>query len=151
MMKSRKPIKNSADSSTFSQLSDEEEMSHYSSAFNNDATCLKQSHEVPAWYRGNKSLIFGYRPINNSYRDCFYSLFQLHNETGNIWSHLLGAILFIWLRIKLNQNDLMKSLNKVDVFCFDFYFFGAIICFTFSTCFHLFVSHSKPLFRVLAK
>jgi len=31
-----------------------------------------------------------------SYREAFCSLFTLHNETMNVWTHLLGALLFAW-------------------------------------------------------
>lgn len=31
-----------------------------------------------------------------SYRDACCSLFSLHNETMNVWTHLLGALLFVW-------------------------------------------------------
>lgn len=37
----------------------------------------------------------GYRPELLSYRRCAESLFYLHNESGNIWTHLLGGIFFI--------------------------------------------------------
>lgn len=36
----------------------------------------------------------GYR-INYNLKDCAISLFQWHNETTNIWSHLFGSILFL--------------------------------------------------------
>ena len=38
----------------------------------------------------------GYRINFSNYRLARLSLFQLHNETVNVWSHLLGALLFVW-------------------------------------------------------
>jgi adiponectin receptor len=38
----------------------------------------------------------GYR-INHSIGDCLQSLFQLHNETFNVWSHLIGCVIFLAL------------------------------------------------------
>ena len=35
----------------------------------------------------------GYR-VNLSPAECLRSIFQLHNETFNIWSHLIGFIIF---------------------------------------------------------
>ena len=55
--------------------------------------------ELPEWYRDNKYIRKGYRGWN---RSCIYyikSIFKWHNETLNIWSHLLGAIIFILLAI----------------------------------------------------
>ncbi|EKX31893.1 hypothetical protein GUITHDRAFT_121917 [Guillardia theta CCMP2712] len=38
----------------------------------------------------------GYR-LGLSFWQCIRSMFQLHNETINVWSHLLGSILFVCL------------------------------------------------------
>ena len=37
----------------------------------------------------NNFILKGYR-IDYSLKDTFRSLFRLHNETGNVWTHLLG-------------------------------------------------------------
>jgi adiponectin receptor len=49
------------------------------------------------------TLTNGYRINFINYRDIFDSLFMIHNQTVNIWSHLIGAILvlivltsFVW-------------------------------------------------------
>jgi len=44
---------------------------------------------------GNKHIDTGYRIGYNTKLKAFLSLFELHNETGNVWSHLLGALLYI--------------------------------------------------------
>ena len=38
----------------------------------------------------------GYR-LGLSFTQCLRSMFQLHNETVNVWSHLFGAMLFVSL------------------------------------------------------
>ena len=38
--------------------------------------------------------------ISYSLTDCFKSIFTLHNETGNIWTHIIAAIINIILLIK---------------------------------------------------
>ena len=48
-------------------------------------------HELPKWLRDNDFLIAGHRPQLNSYTSCFKSVFRIHTETGNIWTHLLGT------------------------------------------------------------
>ena len=32
-------------------------------------------------------------------RECFKSIFRIHTETGNIWTHLLGVVAFLGLAI----------------------------------------------------
>lgn len=43
----------------------------------------------------NDFLHAGHRPPLPSFYACFKSIFRIHTETGNIWTHLLGTLLFI--------------------------------------------------------
>ena len=52
--------------------------------------------ECPEWMFVNEHIEEGYR-VGYGYKDLFFSIFQLHNETANIWTHLLGAVLFVYL------------------------------------------------------
>lgn len=45
---------------------------------------------LPPHQRDNK-YILGYYRSNYSVKKSLRSLFQLHNETGNIWTHLIGT------------------------------------------------------------
>lgn len=51
--------------------------------------------EVPGWMIGNKYIQTGYRLGYDSYYKSFISLFHIHNESVNVWTHLLAAILFM--------------------------------------------------------
>ena len=51
--------------------------------------------QVPTWLADNKWILSGYRQVQGSYKGCLMSLFYLHNETGNVYTHLVGAILFM--------------------------------------------------------
>lgn len=51
--------------------------------------------EVPYWLQDNPSILGGYRRLQYTYRGCVKSMFYIHNETGNIYTHLLGALAFI--------------------------------------------------------
>jgi len=42
----------------------------------------------------NEYIISGYRP-QLTYKKCIQSMFVLNNETVNIWTHLLGLVLFL--------------------------------------------------------
>ena len=50
---------------------------------------------LPDWLKDNDFLHFGHRPQIPSFRSCFGSIFRIHTETGNIWTHLLGKNLVI--------------------------------------------------------
>ncbi|KAM4630769.1 progestin and adipoQ receptor family member VII, a [Polymixia lowei] len=50
--------------------------------------------EVPCYFR-ERYVHFGYRPLHQSWRYYFLSLFQRHNETINIWTHLLGFLVIL--------------------------------------------------------
>lgn len=50
-------------------------------------------HSLPHWLRDNDYLLRGHRPQLPTFRECFRSIFRVHTETGNIWTHLIGEIL----------------------------------------------------------
>ncbi|XP_078062638.1 adiponectin receptor protein 1-like, partial [Mustelus asterias] len=57
-------------------------------------------HEVlPDWLKDNDFLLHGHRPPMPSFRACFRSIFRLHTETGNIWTHLIGFLFFLILGV----------------------------------------------------
>lgn len=55
--------------------------------------------EVPNYFR-ERYVYTGYRPLEQSWRYYFLSLFQRHNETVNVWTHLLA---FLLLLVKYRQ------------------------------------------------
>lgn len=48
-------------------------------------------NNLPKWLKDNEFLLHGHRPQLSSFRACFKSVFRIHTETGNIWTHLLGT------------------------------------------------------------
>jgi adiponectin receptor len=52
---------------------------------------LSKSVQIPAWRQDNDFLRHGHRPNLPSFPDCFASVFRVHTETGNIWTHIVGA------------------------------------------------------------
>lgn len=46
--------------------------------------------KLPEWLRDNDYLLWGHRPQLASFQMCFRSIFRIHTETGNIWTHLVG-------------------------------------------------------------
>ncbi|XP_008948039.1 PREDICTED: membrane progestin receptor gamma-B-like, partial [Merops nubicus] len=43
-----------------------------------------------------QGILFGYRPPSSSAADCLLSVFQMTNETLNIWTHFVPAWYFVW-------------------------------------------------------
>lgn len=58
--------------------------------------------ELPKDRQENQYVLSGYR-FYRSTKDCLKSLFKLHNETMNIWSHLLGFLFFSYLSVNVFQ------------------------------------------------
>eukprot|EP00058_Branchiostoma_floridae_P008863 XP_002594351.1 hypothetical protein BRAFLDRAFT_119981 [Branchiostoma floridae] len=55
---------------------------------------LMPHHALPEWLKDNEYLKGSHRPPMPSFRSCFRSMFRIHSETGNIWTHFLGETLF---------------------------------------------------------
>ncbi|XP_067467644.1 progestin and adipoQ receptor family member VII, a [Thunnus thynnus] len=55
--------------------------------------------DVPYYFR-ERYVCTGYRPLHQNWRYYLLSLFQRHNETINIWTHLLAFLVFL---VKLRQ------------------------------------------------
>jgi adiponectin receptor len=47
---------------------------------------------LPSWLQDNEFLHSGHRPPMPSFLSCFKSIFSLHTETGNIFTHMYGEI-----------------------------------------------------------
>ncbi|XP_078443277.1 heptahelical transmembrane protein ADIPOR1-like [Wolffia australiana] len=54
--------------------------------------------ELPEYMKENE-FIRGYYRMEWSIRHAFLSLFRWHNETLNVWTHLIGFALFVWLTV----------------------------------------------------
>ena len=53
--------------------------------------------KTPKFMLHNKHILRGYRINFDSHWKLFKSLFWLHNETINVWSHLMGMFLFFYI------------------------------------------------------
>jgi len=50
-------------------------------------------------------ILWGYRPQPAGPCDLLRGIFGVHNETGNIWSHLLGVVYCAWAGAKVGVSD----------------------------------------------
>ncbi|ROL52569.1 Adiponectin receptor protein 2 [Anabarilius grahami] len=110
-------------------------------------------HDVlPDWLKDNDFLLHGHRPPMPSFRACFKSIFRIHTETGNIWTHLLGCLFFLCLGIvymfRPNMSFVAPFQEKIVIGMF---FLGAILCLSFSWLFHTVYCHSEGVSRVFSK
>ncbi|MEQ2224393.1 Adiponectin receptor protein 2 [Ilyodon furcidens] len=110
-------------------------------------------HDVlPDWLKDNDFLLHGHRPPMPSFRACFKSIFRIHTETGNIWTHLLGCLFFLCLGLmymfRPNMSFVAPVQEKVVIGMF---FLGAILCLSFSWLFHTVYCHSEGVSKIFSK
>ncbi|KAI9270840.1 hemolysin-III related-domain-containing protein [Sporodiniella umbellata] len=101
---------------------------------------LLHIEELPKDRRENQYVLSGYR-FYKSKRDCLKSLFSLHNETVNIWSHLLGFVFFSFLSINLFQRKFPDASGH-DLLIFAAFCVAALLCLLCSSIYHTFICHS---------
>lgn len=58
-------------------------------------------HTAPTYMKDNEHITHGYRINFNTPKEIFKSLFMVHNESVNIWSHCLPAIIICVVIISL--------------------------------------------------
>lgn len=103
--------------------------------------------ELPSWAQDNIYILTGYRIPTNSYAKCFESLFYLHNETGNVYSHLLGFLGFLVLAFVTNFYFLKGSTASwSDIIVIYIFIVAAMLCLGCSSFFHLVCCHSHEVF-----
>ncbi len=92
----------------------------------------------------------GYRPELLTFKRCFLSLMYLHNETGNIFTHLLGALSFLAAWIVLRGSWLL-GYPTADCWALACFFAGAVICMSSSSIFHTCYVHSRRVSAQMSK
>lgn len=106
---------------------------------------------LPQWLQDNDFLRKGHRPPLPSFRECFKSIFRIHTETGNIWTHLLGVVAFIGLSLYF----ITRPVTEIEVqekMVFMSFFAGAIVCMFLSFTFHTVCCHqNKFIGKLFAK
>ncbi|KAK2725343.1 hypothetical protein QYM36_001704, partial [Artemia franciscana] len=121
---------------------------HYQKVWEQWKVCDFKS--LPDWLQDNDYLHLGHRPPLPSFKECFRSIFRIHTETGNIWTHLIGCLMFImvttyfWVR-----TDLVFDTKEKIIFTF--FFVGAIGCLGLSFTFHTVSCHSETVGKFFSK
>jgi len=94
--------------------------------------------EVPLYLRFNPNIITGYRK-NLSITQCIASLFRLHNQSVNIWTHLLAFFMYFGLSI----HTLLSAMPRTHKYVFLVLTTTSQYGFLSSTVYHTFLCHSE--------
>lgn len=117
---------------------------------------LHNTWQIIHIFQQDIGILITHKRINyNSIRHCLHSLFQVHNETSNIWSHLLpfffvGLILIfcIFYNPPLVDRNTIKSIPlwpiELNLGCF-------LLLFLISTIYHSFFCMNAQISRKLLK
>ena len=101
--------------------------------------------EVSEWQRDNKYILSGYRPEKADYLEILTSLTSLHNETCNVYTHLIGALLLPLIAaafMRALSEPRFLNLSGTDYIMFGIFFWCTECCLIFSATYHLVGPHS---------
>lgn len=106
--------------------------------------------DLPHWQRDNHHIHTGYRPASSSLLGSFQSLGYVHNETVNIYTHLLPALIAApaayWLYHLLSPR--YQAAADSDIVAFACFFAGAAFCLGMSATYHTISNHSPVVARI---
>lgn len=103
--------------------------------------------DLPHWQQDNHHVRAGYRRASYSYRRSLRSVFQWHNESVNIWSHLVPAMLSppIAGLVYSGLASRYDMASRGDVVAMSCFFLAVTVCLTMSASFHTFSNHSPAV------
>ncbi|KAK0399746.1 hypothetical protein QR680_003194 [Steinernema hermaphroditum] len=105
---------------------------------------------LPEWLQDNEFLRTGHRPPLPSFFSCFKSIFSVHTETGNIWTHMYGCVAFFGVALWFLTRPAVL-VNWLDKLVFSTFFIGAITCLGMSCAFHTVQCHSAEVGKLFSK
>ncbi|KAJ5078461.1 adiponectin receptor protein [Anaeramoeba ignava] len=115
----------------------------------NNSFILFDADNVPHRHVGfTKFVKTGYR-MNFNIALCFKSVFKLHNQTLNIWSHFLGFLVFIGITIYIYSSKTPVTTSKTNEIIMGVYIAGTLLCFSTSTIYHIFECYSVKAYKAL--
>lgn len=99
-------------------------------------------YELPFQWRENKYMIYGYR-FATSHAKAWNGVGCIHNETMNIWTHLVGALFVGYLAFYHFPNSLFYiNGTQMDRLIMYQFIFSAITCLLFSVVWHAYTNIS---------
>ncbi|XP_065573859.1 adiponectin receptor protein-like [Artemia franciscana] len=111
---------------------------------------LYDFRSLPKWLQDNEHIHLSHRPPLPSFKECFKSIFKVHTETGNIWTHLIGCLVFILVAIYfwVRADYIIDTEEKIICTVF---FIGAIGCLGLSFLYHTLICHSENTNKIFLK
>jgi adiponectin receptor len=104
--------------------------------------------DLPSWQQEGSQLIqSSYRAPVNTISDCYRTWTYLHNESINIHSHLLGALLFLLLPIHIFTTahpPRWTIATPADITVLTLYSTSVATCFLLSATYHTLLCHHAP-------
>lgn len=108
--------------------------------------------EMPEWFRreSNQFILRGYRPISGSAQASFCSWLYMHNESVNIYSHLIPAVFFLLGEWYIQQYlaGRYSEVTAADFIAFSIFMLTATTCLSLSATYHTLMNHSQHVERL---
>ncbi|PSN67548.1 hemolysin-III family protein [Corynespora cassiicola Philippines] len=103
--------------------------------------------EMPEWFQreSNQWILHGYRPISGSAHASFCSWSYIHNESVNIYSHLIPAVVFFLGEWYIQQYFASRysGVTSPDFIVFSIFMLTAATCLSLSATYHTLMNHSQ--------
>ena len=110
---------------------------------------LLSLQQMPEWFQleSNQWILHGYRPILGSVLASIRSLWYVHNESANIYSHLVPAVSFFVGNWHVQQYLAREysGFTSVDSVVCSIFMFTAVTCLSLSATYHTLMNHSQRL------
>lgn len=102
--------------------------------------------DIPGWYQDNPHIRRGYRPVSHSARACVRSWTYAHNETMNIFTHLIPAaallvcgLVYVCARLRLHADGGSDAAVVAGLMLCE------VACLGFSSAYHTLLCHSREV------
>lgn len=96
----------------------------------------------------NPWLLTGYRKLPvDCFKRCLSSVLTLHNDSVNIWSHLLGAMYLTWLWWSAWTEMVSLGTDLEDRIAFSLNLLGTVVTFLISATYHTLRAHSEFVYH----
>jgi len=94
----------------------------------------------------NPFILSGFREYTEkSFLECSKSIFHVHNDTANVWTHLIAACWHLYCIYYAFVN--FAQAHSTDKAVFFFFHFCSAYCFLASAAYHVFRSHSLLVYK----
>ena len=114
---------------------------------------LLKYEELPKWYQSNHLCLSGYRPVAGSWMTCFLSIGHLHNESLNIYTHLIPALSLLLGQVLIHGglNYFYPDAALADHAIFSVQVNAAVITMLLSSTYHAMLCHSEDVENLMLR